>query len=44
MFTLLFIFLKLLSVIHWSWWWILICIALDEEGGRILIKNNESNE
>lgn len=29
MLTLIFIILKLAKVVNWSWWWILLALALD---------------
>ena len=29
MLTLIFIILKLAMVVNWSWWWILLTLALD---------------
>ena len=36
MFTLIFIILKLTKTVKWSWWWVLLALALDGAFGRIL--------
>ena len=41
MLTVLFIILKTTHVLHISWWWILLAMALDEEGVRNLRSERE---
>ena len=36
MFTIIFLILKLTKVVNWSWWWILLTLALDGFFGRII--------
>ncbi|PCI21271.1 hypothetical protein COB64_00105 [Candidatus Wolfebacteria bacterium] len=46
MFTIIFIILKIVGVVHISWWWILLAILIDEEIsiGTIRKKKNEKKD